>query len=641
MIIKKLAFKDFLIFYERQELDLGAGLFVIHGENGHGKSTFLNGIAWALLGQFKDRQDRVVSDAVLLNHTARKEGQTEVSVELVLDVDGVDVIVRRTHETATGETRLYVKRGDTTLDRQDAEALLRGVLDRDVARFFLFDGEDLRRYEEMLQGDEAGALQVRRSIEHILGLPALTNAVTDLEAVADLFGKQAIAASRKEGKADQAVLRAEQLEHALDDARDDQTKLKSQLATAIAEKEAASAVLQRYDSARELLVQKAAVEADIASLEQRQRENIDARQKSLGEAWRDILAHTVSGPREKLVASLDASRVRSVTISQIETLRGSLETHRCEQCGQELESEAAQKIADEIAELEAGLPAEIGDEAASQDAVLALSTIRPVGRLQDAIEEDRKVRRLDREIVQRKQERDELVAGARDVPEEEIRDAAHNEEAATQSIGVIKKALEEVAARIEKAKSDLRIAQDEVSKASSDPESAGLRNKQQAAQNLAELFRSAISQFRDGRREQVGADASEIFKRLTTSPEYEGLVIDENYGLVTLGPGGEPVPGRSAGQEQIVAFALIGALNRNATRGAPVVMDTPLGRLDRRHREKVLAFLSDMADQVFLLVHSAELDDADIDPIRGEIAAEYEMRKDAAFSTTIRKRRLA
>jgi DNA sulfur modification protein DndD len=361
----------------------------------------------------------------------------------------------------------------------------------------------------------------------------------------------------------------------------------------------------------------------------------------LAETWRDVLANTVAGPREKLAAALDSSRYRKRVLDQISALEGSLHSNYCQQCGQPLKAEAAQKITDEIAALQADLPDETADEHATQGAVLALSTIRPVGRLKDAIDEDRKVRRLDRDIVQRKQERDDLVAGARDVPEDEIREAANNEESATQAIGVINKELEEVSARIDKVKADLRIAQDEVSKASTDPESADLRRKQEVAQEIAELFRSAISQFRDERREQVGTDASEIFKTLTTSPEYEGLVIDENYGLVTLGPDGEPVPGRSAGQEQIVAFALIGALNRNATRGAPVVMDTPLGRLDRRHREKVLAYLGNMADQVFLLVHSAELGDEDIEPIRSSIAAEYQMNKEAAFSTTIQKRRAA
>jgi hypothetical protein len=136
-------------------------------------------------------------------------------------------------------------------------------------------------------------------------------------------------------------------------------------------------------------------------------------------------------------------------------------------------------------------------------------------------------------------------------------------------------------------------------------------------------------------------DASDIFSVLTTTPEYKGLRINPNYGLETLGPDGEPVPGRSAGQEQIVAFALIGALNRNATRRAPVIMDTPLARLDRGHRAKVLSFLGDMAQQVFLLVHSAEVSEEDLAAIRGTIAREFELHPDALFRTQIRERTLA
>jgi hypothetical protein len=48
-----------------------------------------------------------------------------------------------------------------------------------------------------------------------------------------------------------------------------------------------------------------------------------------------------------------------------------------------------------------------------------------------------------------------------------------------------------------------------------------------------------------------------------------------------------------------------------------------------------------MADQVFLLVHSAELGDEDIDQIRSSIAAEYEMHKDGPFSTTIQRKQAA
>ena len=121
---------------------------------------------------------------------------------------------------------------------------------------------------------------------------------------------------------------------------------------------------------------------------------------------------------------------------------------------------------------------------------------------------------------------------------------------------------------------------------------------------LAELFESAVDGFRDSLRETVGADASEIFKSLTTEQGYRGLMIDENYGLALLDSNGEAVPGRSAGAEQIVALSLIGGLNRAAVREGPVVMDSNFARLDRGHRRNVLRFLPQLGPQVVVLVHS-------------------------------------
>ena len=44
---------------------------------------------------------------------------------------------------------------------------------------------------------------------------------------------------------------------------------------------------------------------------------------------------------------------------------------------------------------------------------------------------------------------------------------------------------------------------------------------------------------------------------------------------------------RSAGAEQIVALSLIEALNFHGRRKGPMLMDTPAGRLDKSHREKM------------------------------------------------------
>ena len=72
---------------------------------------------------------------------------------------------------------------------------------------------------------------------------------------------------------------------------------------------------------------------------------------------------------------------------------------------------------------------------------------------------------------------------------------------------------------------------------------------------------------------------------------YLGLKINDGYGLNILDENGDIVNERSAGAEQIVALSLIDGLNRTARKNGPIIMDTPLGRLDKNHRDSILKYL--------------------------------------------------
>ena len=60
----------------------------------------------------------------------------------------------------------------------------------------------------------------------------------------------------------------------------------------------------------------------------------------------------------------------------------------------------------------------------------------------------------------------------------------------------------------------------------------------------------------------------------------------------------------------------------------PVVMDTPFGRLDPKHRDNVLAYLPKVTSQFVLLVHGAEIrPETDLAPIKERIGAVYSIRE--------------
>ncbi|MCB0337813.1 MAG: hypothetical protein KDD62_15960, partial [Bdellovibrionales bacterium] len=156
------------------------------------------------------------------------------------------------------------------------------------------------------------------------------------------------------------------------------------------------------------------------------------------------------------------------------------------------------------------------------------------------------------------------------------------------------------------------------------PEFDRLKVEEQLVDALEGIFEESVTRFTDELRKEVQDRATEVFLELTTDSAYSGLQINENYGLTILLENGEPVSVRSAGAEQIVAFALIAALNALAAKRGPVIMDTPLGRLDKDHRENILEYLPSIADQVVLMVHDGEVDrERDLAPIAPKVGLEY------------------
>jgi len=118
---------------------------------------------------------------------------------------------------------------------------------------------------------------------------------------------------------------------------------------------------------------------------------------------------------------------------------------------------------------------------------------------------------------------------------------------------------------------------------------------------------------------------------LSNEQDYERLRITPQYGLVLTNKEGRTIHQRSAGSEQVLALSLIGALNRCATREAPVIMDTPFGRLDVGHRANILKFAPSFGRQVLLLVQSGEFDRSrDMEYLAGKVSREYRITRAGA-----------
>lgn len=639
MIIDKILIDNFQIFYGQQTLELSRGLFIVHGENGRGKSTFLNAVTWALFGEYLNRQGAPVTPSVMLNTDAKAEGKTAFSVELYLTQGTTRIRVKRSYDTTAPEVgvRLTVEQDGNMLNQDDGEELLRGLLDRDVSRFFLFDGEELRRYEELLSGEATAADAVRESIEHILGLPALTNAARDLQSVAEKFSAEATKAARKEEGAERAAKRADQFEVDIKGAQEDLDLLQAKKGELEEDVKAATSILQVHEASQDKIKKKVQIETEIRGLEDHATESKLNRAEAMKGVWRDILANAVKPKVAELRSSLDDERQREAWKVEADAIEAALEADICDRCNQKLHGDAEASMRATLQDLRAK-PQPSGAAGSAGARLGVLASISADGRTARVIDADRTVRRNDARLVQARQRLEDATAAIEGVPELELQEAAKKRDGAMRLLGVTEDKITDKQKAIGELKTKLAAARKEAQAQSSSQAVADLSARQEYAEALASVFEQAKDEFRDAMRDQVGSDASDLFVKLTAEKELTGLQIKENYGLDTLGPNGDPVPGRSAGQEQIVAFALIGALNRNATRRAPIIMDTPLGRLGKDHKANVLASLADFGEQVILLVHDDEVSDQQLNTVRSSVVAEHELFRNELFQTQIRKR---
>lgn len=114
--------------------------------------------------------------------------------------------------------------------------------------------------------------------------------------------------------------------------------------------------------------------------------------------------------------------------------------------------------------------------------------------------------------------------------------------------------------------------------------------------------------------------------------------IDPETHTVSLtGVDGHELPAKnlSAGERQLLAVALLWGLARAAGQPLPVVIDTPLGRLDGSHREHLLdRYFPQASHQVVLLSTDTEIDEEAYERIAPRVGRAYQLEFDPATDAT-------
>ncbi|MEO5331154.1 MAG: AAA family ATPase [Magnetococcus sp. YQC-5] len=137
-------------------------------------------------------------------------------------------------------------------------------------------------------------------------------------------------------------------------------------------------------------------------------------------------------------------------------------------------------------------------------------------------------------------------------------------------------------------------------------------DRRQKSEDLIALFQEYKNLLRQHRRESVEREINRFFKILMTSHDLiNHITIDENFGRHFHDQAGNLLGGAnfSEGMKQLAAIALLWALKEVSGIIVPVIVDTPLARIDRKNQENLLReYFPHAAEQVIILPTDSELD---------------------------------
>ncbi|OMB89907.1 DNA sulfur modification protein DndD [Mycolicibacterium conceptionense] len=140
----------------------------------------------------------------------------------------------------------------------------------------------------------------------------------------------------------------------------------------------------------------------------------------------------------------------------------------------------------------------------------------------------------------------------------------------------------------------------------------------------------------------VGQIGRLVLEALTRLLRKDRLVTDvridpTSYTVELIGSDGQSLAATelSAGERQLLAVALLWGLAQAAGQPLPMVIDTPLGRLDGAHRGRLIErYFPHAAHQVVLLSTDTEVDEAALKSLRPSIGRMYRLEFDGAVNAT-------
>ncbi len=647
MIIDSLSVLDFRVFSGAHDFDLvpkikrgkNAPIVLFGGLNGGGKTTILSALKLALYGKGVLGSGATVAEyhqylreCIHRAHNSIAK-PTRAAVELTFRYAQYGVIssyqlTRDWFVDHAGKVKegLIISRDRhplTELSYDQAQAFLNELIPIGVSELFFFDGEKIASLAEETSGDA-----LRESINKLLGLDLIDRLHSDLSVI--IRGR-----SVKKASADRKQKIAE-AERTYNDLNEQLAEVREKL----------------------LLMRVNTVEAN------KNLGNIEASINARGGAW--------SASRQEETVNLDAlvSDKKAIEHTLHDMLSGllpfaitqSLNEKLLAQIDAEQRAEKAQVLSEYLQRQQSNFLAEVESAfAMTKDQLPALQDIflrtfgsevsnsaeqqAPVHELSDTqrfsithrLQNDvGSLQQRAADLVMTLQETDSQIESAREniarAPDEKVLIPLFNEQgqlqgrlsALEEQKSVMAEEAKALLARLSVAARQLDGLYTEIAESQEEERLTGL------AQNAKDVLKEFSTRARIEKLKELESQFYTSFNGLARKEDRNlSIQIDPNtFEVVLIDDEGVTLRKEelSAGEKQIFAISVLEALARTSGRSLPVVIDTPLGRLDSVHRKKLVEnYFPKTSHQVIILSTDTEIDYAFYEGLQGSISHSYHL----------------
>ncbi|MGW1728122.1 DNA sulfur modification protein DndD [Streptomyces sp. NPDC002306] len=661
MLLRKITLEEFGAYRGKQSLDLtpktNKPIILIGGLNGCGKTTLLDAIQLVLYGNRARCSGRGSKpyEAYLresINRKADPARGSSITLEFTVLTGGHEHHYRVVRSwNVNGKTlkeflnvyvdETYGQRAQTARDVQPEGQFNRllsegwadhveSLLPLEIASLAFFDGEKI----ESLADPERAASVIESAVHSLLGVSTVQQLRNDL-----------LALQRRQKL-------SEEEQHLLDNIRAQETERETVVsAYDVAHQELAHARSELGKAQRTLQTLEDAFAKEGGNLFSRRVELENEKKQIVAQLAqvRAELTQLAAGPLPLLLAAplLDGVREQAVKEQQAQQSAQVLEVLQQRDTWlldllpdaaradvlRQLEADRAERA--ETAELAVDLS--LAHDTLAQlgvlDELLQRDTARSVQLLQTVADLTGQLDQLDRQLAGvPAQHKVEALQQSREEQLVEVARAQEFCERAADRLQELKRRREYVTTLLERAHNEFvrtKVKAEEVER---------IIKYSEKARDTLERFGAALLGRHISRLEVAVLQSFKTLMRKQSLVHH--LRIDTDKFTLTLSDAdGESIdPARlSAGERQLLAVSLLWGLMRVAGSRLPSVIDTPLGRLDSRHREHLVdRYFPHASNQVLLLSTDEEIDEHLMGRLRKSVAQTYTLvHDDTQFTTSV------